>query len=261
MPDKHPLIVFSGGMDSSFLLYKSLLEGDVHTCYIRGSQGPIKVEAELAARKRLIEIATMLTGNQVLSDTIVHIGFIETNKTTYHSTGGSYSRSEFGVFPDSSWKQAPQWMFGLGLVADGWVHSEIRMGYVMFDDINEHLPDMSKAWDYISRFTKHHPISLKFPLSKTNKGAILENMPPEMLQKVWICELPEFNRKHQFIPCGKCPACETILQVIWLWERRTGINFKKNLRNAVKTTRKNRLIPVPVWDEPKTISYVAHSER
>lgn len=262
MSERHPLIVFSGGMDSTFMLYKALLEGDVHTCYIVGAQSPDKVKAELAARQRLFVIITMLTGNKVLSDTIVHLGFVKTERTTYDSIGQPHPKTEFGNFPNSSWKQAPQWMFGLVLVADGWIHSEIRIGYVMFDDINEHLIDMSNAWYYTSRFSKHQHISLTFPLSKTNKDTILQDMPPEVLQNVWICELPVINRKGQFIPCNWCPACCTIMQVIWMNEYKNGRNFKKTLRAAVKKVRKDRLSPMPsLMIEPKTISYLEHSER
>lgn len=261
MSDKHPLIVFSGGMDSSFMLYQALLEGDVHTCYFRGAQGPDKVTAELAARQRLIKIATALTGNKVLSDTLINIGFIRTDITTYDSDGGPHRKTEFGHFPDSAWKQAPQWMFGVALTANGRIHSEVRMGYVMFDDINEHLIDMSNAWYYTNRFSKHQQISLTFPLSKTSKDTILNDMPPELLQNVWICELPAKNRKGQFVPCNWCPACCTILQAIWLYEYRTGRNFKKSVRAGVKKVRQDRLLPPAALDEPKTISYLEHSER
>lgn len=229
--NRKPLVVFSGGMDSTYVLWQQLLLGDVYTCYIRGAQSPLKVPREMEARRNIIAFLQKLTGNIVISDTIVKLGKNGFAVETEINTGRYYPRHENNIMPDHSWNQAHMWLFGSLYVSDGMkYHSKLMIGNVMADDINSHLDDQIAAWDHLQLFSKHHPIPLEFPLRYTSKDYILRRMPIELLELVWICELPDTPKSFtlsgdgtmgevkQIKPCNRCHACVTMLQTVWAKE-------------------------------------------
>lgn len=230
---KHPLLVFSGGMDSSYMLWKQLEQGDVYTCYIKASQSQDKIPMELAARKKIIRFFESKTGNRVISDIIVNLGNSFLVKET-DPTDGSTKRSWNNVIPDHTFGQAPLWQFGMQFAADGTRHSKICMGVVMGDQISMHLGDLALAWQHTSAFSRYEPVPLEFPLMHKSKDAILREMPLEIIRDLWICELPaqagdDVPDDVQFVPCERCAACETMAKTVFIWERRN----KRTLKEAI----------------------------
>lgn len=229
MNEKKPLLVFSGGMDSSYMLWKELEKGDVYTCYVDCAQSRDKVPLELAARKKIIAFFEELTGNKVISDTVVTIGgaFGIKMKTSYHT--GSVTQDN-NIPPDRTWSQAHQWMFGALYASDGTTkHSALMIGNIMGDSIALHIEDQKQAWTYLQRFSKNTVIPLEFPLAYTTKELILEALPLGMLKDVWVCEMPDYNEDQQWRTCNRCEACITLMKTIWGWEHRSGKNFQKYL--------------------------------
>jgi 7-cyano-7-deazaguanine synthase in queuosine biosynthesis len=219
----HPLIVFSGGMDSTVMLHRFLQQGDVHVCYFKAAQHWDKIDLELSARKKIIEHLTNLTGNRVLSDTIVEMKEVVTiEKQVY----GDFRRSN--NVPDKTWGQAYLWLFGLIYVSDASRHSKICLGNVMGDSIALHLDNIAAAWSFLQRFTKGTSVPLEFPLSLWTKDGILDALPREIAAKTWVCELPEEGEEpHIRKACGKCAACKTLMKTIWMWEHTRGLNYRK----------------------------------
>jgi 7-cyano-7-deazaguanine synthase in queuosine biosynthesis len=232
--EKHPLIVLSGGMDSTYMLWKALEKGDVHTCYIRASQHPNKIPVELEARKSVIEYFTKMTGNKVLTDTIVDLPPIHWNETRkrFPNDGFEYSDSGSNIVKDHKWAQAPLWLFGLLFVADGKIHSDINIGNVMGDDIALHLGDMKLAWQHTVGYCKANYVPLEFPLRYVDKTKIVNELPLEVFPKLWVCETPRIDEDAITQPCGQCPACVTMLQHIWEWEYNTKLNFKETVERG-----------------------------
>uniref|UniRef100_A0AAU7PFG3 QueC-like queuosine biosynthesis family protein n=1 Tax=Burkholderia phage vB_BgluM-SURPRISE13 TaxID=3159457 RepID=A0AAU7PFG3_9VIRU len=224
---KHPLLVFSGGMDSSYMLWKQLEQGDVHTCYIKATQSQDKIPMELAARKKIIAFFEKKTGNKVLTDTIVDLGDCFEAKRTSHD---GYTSSWNNKVPDLAFGQAPVWQFGIQFAADGEVHSKVCMGIVMGDQIAMHLGDLALAWQHTSSFTRMTPIPMEFPLMYVTKDRILADMPLEIIPELWICELPRVLSTGKTIACEDCPACETMAKTVFIWERRK----ERSLQDAIK---------------------------
>jgi hypothetical protein len=225
--NKFPLLVFSGGMDSSYMLWKQLEQGDVHTCYIKATQSQDKIPMELAARKKIIEFFEKKTGNKVLTDTVVDLG--NCFEATRISHVGYTTRWNNKV-PDLAFGQAHVWLFGMQFAADGEYHSKICLGNVMGDQIAVHLGDLSRAWEHTSAFTRKEPVPMEFPLMYVTKDIILNSLPLEIIPELWICELPRVLSTGKTIACDDCPACETMAKTVFIWERRK----ERSLQDAIK---------------------------
>lgn len=218
--NRHPLVVFSGGMDSSYMLYEALLQGNVHTCYIKGTQSSLKIPVELEARKKIAKILQEKTGNLILTDTVVDLAGskpIYTDKVNYN---GGTIHTYGNDAPDITWGQAYIWLFGLMFVTDGRIHSEVQIGNVMDDDINMHLDNMKLAWETTQKFSKRNPIPLVFPLSCQRKFNILSEMPKQALAYIWVCDRPKQDENDLTIPCEYCASCVDHKKTIWEYEYR-----------------------------------------
>lgn len=229
MSDKHPLIVFSGGLDSTFMLWQALKEGDVHTCYIKGRQYGHKIPLELAAREKIIAFFQEKTGNKVLTDTIVDIGHRVEISQKLHEDETRF-RSWNNDVPDVAWGQAYMWLFGIIHVSDGRQHTKVCFGNVMGDQISMHLHDMKAAWNHIQEFTKKNSIPLEFPLAYIPKDNILLDLPTEILPHLWVCELPYLSSAlGVWHPCGSCAACNTMRKTIMHWEHVHEKDFRQHV--------------------------------
>lgn len=181
MSEKHPLLLFSGGLDSTFMLLLALKEGPVHTCYIVGSQYHVKAEVEQIKRQEIISYLEKATGNRVLTDTVVELGV---PKYVIKERRGNLTpgfKHHSGVWQDHSWGQAAQWMHGLLFASNGNKHSEIQVGNVLGDSISMCLKDMQEAWKFTQMFSKVNHIELKFPIALTSKQHILHQLPSDLL--------------------------------------------------------------------------------
>lgn len=203
--EKVPLVLFSGGLDSTYYLYKLLKETDVEILYIKGNQGDVKITAELKARENIIEWLSKKMKFKIRQS------FIE------DLSSASITRNyKFG--------QITPWLFGALNVVDSNIHSNVDISYVMKDDINEFIPNIKTAWDNLSYTIHSNPITLRFPLSLYKKQDILNDIPVKLYNLTWVCELPKAtNVKYsdniitveknvdggyrKLRPCNNCSAC------------------------------------------------------
>lgn len=275
---KHPLIVYSGGIDSTYLLYSELKKGDVYTCYIEGAQSQDKARLEQEGRAKNITILEKLTGNRVLSDTIVKT----TTTWTARTSNGNYVDNG-NCAQDGTWGQAHQWLNGILYVSNSDKHSSIQMGHVLGDCISIHLGSQKKAWKYIQRFTKNAPIPLEFPLAMYEKFDLMYRMPYEVIANIWVCELPkkhfpEGNEIGEFQPCRCCSACITFMQADLAFLHRHDKDFKTHFFNwsenrretgtAVDLNMSGKLIfrmdgptTIPAMDTYDKLVLVGHSDN
>lgn len=206
--NKIPLIVFSGGVDSTYMLHAALLKGDVWTLYVNGAQGELKAKAEIEARKKILKwfadkhTAGDLKG-QVLEDYVVKI---ETTGTVHrhYNTEPSY----WGVMYDydsrrTKFNQPLQWLAGINFVVNPLKISEIQLGYITGDQMALHLHDLTAAWGSLMEITHEDPVPLTFPLKYFNKRKIFGYIERELLDMTWVCE--PTNHKGQ--PCQVCDKC------------------------------------------------------
>ena len=197
MTTKIPLILFSGGLDSTALLYKQLQNGPCDVMYADGGQHPGKIASELVAREKIINYLNATCPHKVQQDfRAPHISFAQ-------SPGNRYS-------------QPAAWLFAALSVIDGTRHSELRVGYV-YDDggFCRWLPNIENAWRELQRFSRwHDPIPVVWPLIDWEKYQLLDVIDPELVNMIWVCEQPKHENDNKFSQCGSCRPCKTAKQAL-----------------------------------------------
>ena len=231
---KVPLLLFSGGLDSSYMLQMYLERGNVETLYVKGLIHEDKIAKELDARKKIIAALQEKTGNYVLRDHIIDIGPI---------FGGGTA--------DIGFAQPPMWIVGALQVSDYNKHSELAIGYVAGDQIACMIPYIINAWDNLQYFAKHGNIPVVFPLKVTRKVDILEAILPQIVQHIWVCEMPEWWRDGKMIyipdglggklkPCGKCPACITMVGTLHMYKQKHDVPYSHHFLWKLRDQQRER---------------------
>jgi 7-cyano-7-deazaguanine synthase in queuosine biosynthesis len=191
MVDKIPLILFSGGLDSTYLLSETLRYAHADILYITASQHPDKVIAEQNA---IFNILKYLRANRPYRVRKVY----------------SLDISSLPVFADYSFGQVPPWLFGSLATVDSTLHSRVSISYVMGDQISLYLDTIEKAWNALSGCTKLVLVPIEFPLKLISKKKIMAELHPDLYKLTWVCETPvKIEKTGKIKPCGKCDACVT----------------------------------------------------
>lgn len=229
---KHPLIVFSGGMDSTYLLYCMLLKSDVYTCYFEASQTPTKINAEHDAREEIIRILEQITGHRVIRDTIITMASVQTVIKDHWDKRHHQTVTKVA---DKAWGQSHLWLNALLYVTDSSKHSEIMMGYLADDGLAWAYDSIIETWRLLQRTAKSTPVDLKFPLSIITKEQVFIRLPLELHRATWTCELPageHFDGIFKIVPCEVCQPCRSKAKEVFMWEHTEGKNYKQALESA-----------------------------
>jgi 7-cyano-7-deazaguanine synthase in queuosine biosynthesis len=185
---KVPLVLLSGGMDSTYLVSYMLAEdGPIDILYVNGGQAQEKMKLELEARDRLIEFMNREYPNKIQRQ-------YEILQPVYLHDGQS-----------KKWNQPNSWMQGAYRVLDAKRHSCVRVAYVDSDGayFGKHLQHVEDQWNSMLKHGFHgDPIPLEFPLLHMTKLNVLEEIDKRLLPMVWVCEMPSEGKA-----CQKCSPC------------------------------------------------------
>lgn len=260
-----PLILFSGGLDSSFLLQEELKKGDVEVLYVTGVLHQDKVKMEEERRAKIIDILEETTGNRVRKRHRIDLGIMP-----------------FGNMEDSSFTQPPMWLMGALMVSDSRRHSKLLIAYVSGDQIMPQLAHIQAAWDQLQHISKAHDnIPVDFPYRFDSKIYVMEGLHPEVARLVWYCEMPQtrytqtvrqllglrddeeipdtyYNAKykqepHSVIrPCNMCEACHRMQATYFLWNRKRSGRYWKHLLRELKSHRRQKAIQEEIKSQQST---------
>lgn len=195
-------VLFTGGLDSTYLLYKNLKEGkEVTPFYIEITTNVEKTKMERRSCQKIWDLLRNEFGYKLnyMKD-IVTIGI------SYQCTGSS-------ALP-----QMPLWIFGCWQL-QGYYRkelTELQIGYVMNDDAISYLEEMKKVYySYECLVDEHYEggmIPLNFPLIKYNKKQIMDLIPENIAAEVMSCEsVIEIGDDHY--SCGECNPCTKYKQM------------------------------------------------
>jgi 7-cyano-7-deazaguanine synthase in queuosine biosynthesis len=186
---KKVLIPFSGGLDSTYLIWNHLktTNDEIYliNALLKSNKKQSKYESE--ARDKLWEWF-----HNRYSDRIHWIK----NTTEINFKGGELFQTMLS--------QPPIWMFSMMLHQKD--IDEVLMGYVMNDDTISYLDDIKHLFDSIKPFTGSKA-KLKFPLMKTPKSKIWDEMPDELKSLIYFCESYDDEEIH----CGECTCCKRFI--------------------------------------------------
>ena len=195
---KRVIVLFSGGLDSTYLVWKNLKEGNivypVHIT-INGNQNKTIIE-----KNAIDKIHSML-----LADDLP--GELRSLKHVYEFNG-------FALQNNSMWAQLPVWMLGI-LFSPLQEADEVQIGYVMGDDILTYSKEIKAIFNSYRPFLLNDAKNIKFtfPLHQTGKSDMVEALPEKYLKRVVFCEDPRNIREvdddvfHK--NCGTCGSCKT----------------------------------------------------
>lgn len=190
-----PLILFSGGLDSTYLLYQQLKKSDVEILYVAANQHERKITAEINQRRKIINWLSANAGEHQLY-------------RIRREMRVDMQIKELGL--DTAYHQIMPWFHAAIERSTGQRHSEVQMAYVMGDQIAYELQNIQQGWDILSKSLKHYPIPLTFPLVRTHKSRIMRLMPAALQALTWHCELPEpAEGPDLYKACNLCTACFT----------------------------------------------------
>lgn len=203
---KRPLILFSGGLDSTYTLTEHLSQGrDVDVLYIKGVAHPDKIEKELEVRKKIIKKANSMFPGKVLAE---------------------FERSAMDFAANQTkFKQNAPWLFGALQAVDSNIHSEVLISYISGDGICSEIPHIEDSWKSLNAVSNTEFVPLRFPLKFMAKHLIMHwwrrhNSP--FLKMVWTCEVPKRDSLNRIIKCNRCDPCLT-----WVMEKAGADHMEK----------------------------------
>lgn len=182
---KNIVILFTGGLDSTYLLYKNLKEGNhVYLVYTKIENNTNKTKSEL----------------HVIDEIIVEMNrlFSPCNITIKYNSVDIYSNSG-GI----RFKQLPAHLLSMIYSIDD-LQSEIQLGYCMNDDMISYIEDFKLLYESYMPFCAKGMPELTFPLMKIAKWQMLDELPQSLKDLVFSCEEPQDLCK----PCGSCDSCK-----------------------------------------------------
>ncbi len=203
-----PLILFSGGLDSTTLLYDRLVRGDnVDVLYIDCGQGPNKIAAEKAAAINILDLFQDFKSR----------GLLEAEVETRHMDATfAWSR---GHAPSTfSFAQVLPWLVTAMQYVDSYKHSKVEIAYCMGDQISSELYKLQAVWAQLWSCISDRPlVPLEFPFLRQSKQYFLERLPSYLRDLTWVCEIPVDRHEEgddealagpRWGQCWKCMACK-----------------------------------------------------
>jgi 7-cyano-7-deazaguanine synthase in queuosine biosynthesis len=188
-------VLFSGGVDSTYLIWKNLKEGNrVHPYYIEIKNNENKTKLE----KNRIELL-FTEFKKEYPDLITNIKYGMDIYIT-ESNGLSYV-------------QMPIWLLGVLFFSDRNI-DEFQIGYVCGDDMVSYVDDILKIYNSY-KSVKNYDVKLKFPILKMHKDIIYSELPPKYLSLTVTCENPTIIEGNgdiiDYTPCCHCNPCKKIM--------------------------------------------------
>ena len=201
---KKVAILFSGGLDSTYLVWKNLKDGNtVFPIYIEISNNKVKTIME----KNRIELLHKRFAEEFNVDKSYYDCPL---KDIQYALTVDVTANEESLY----FKQVPIWILGV-LFSQGLEVSEIQIGYVGNDDAISYLKDIQKI--YKSYQAMSEPLKpLVFPLVKERKYDIAKELPYIYRELIFSCEDARIIGSEEaelveYEPCCNCTPCRTII--------------------------------------------------
>lgn len=203
--NKKVAVLFSGGLDSTYLVWKNLKEGNTVV--------PIYVEIQNNETK------TILEKNRI---ELLHKEFKkEFNSDSYWEGNSKLKHIEYILKANVSaredslyFKQVPIWIIAT-LFMQSHDIDEIQIGYASNDDTISYLDDIRNI--YNSYQVICDPMKpLVFPISKIKKEQMAHELPAKYRDLIISCENPHIVGSKdadiiEYKPCCKCDPCKRII--------------------------------------------------
>ena len=223
-----PLVLWSGGLDSTFILLRELYEHDVDVLEVTVSHmDKNHNEAEAIQRDRICDFLNDMRERGLVKGKIRSRLQVDFSYPLYKGHDFIYN-----------FDQQPLWLLAAYANSHPRLHDTVLIGTVLGDHLSPTAPEMLKAWDALREMTRYlsqkrrwgreEPIELDFPLLHTgmDKNQIWHGMNlPNDAYAVWIdlrhrtftCSAPKVDIEpmrlaRTYGPCKQCRSCKTRAQ-------------------------------------------------
>lgn len=221
---KVPLLLFSGGMDSTYMVQWFLQYGDVDTMYVYAHDHPIKNQKEREARAKLFGLFEKYYKHRVLKDHELTVDNVYINQ---------YQRLD-GV-------QMISWLTAALGVCQGDRHHSVAVGYLLGDQAPAFRQQMEEFWKAGWIMTRGHLADmpqLVFPIlnHKQTKYDTIDRIDKRLVTSTWVCEMPEEigDGAHKRIKaCGRCNPCRLLKHTVSDWEQDHGQKYMTEVIKAM----------------------------
>lgn len=200
--DKTAIVAFSGGLDSTYLVWKLLQERNVKVVYYLAGQDGVKTMMELGTIHHMVEIFNRMSREGELKGCVSDVLIIRT-----HHWAGIYQQ-----YGNRCQVQALNWVTGFIPYLNPNHHS-YNVAYGA-DDTQKHpefaeyteaffehmqiaynaLLEISAEFRLVKDQRDKHVPPLVFPLRNTTKAQMLKELPGELVHRYWKCEGPFLRR-------------------------------------------------------------------
>ena len=191
---KKVLILASGGLDSTYLVWDNLNKGNSVTA--------MYIEITNNHQKVIVEKKCLLEQEKVFKTFFP--------KAEYNLQLDNVSFGVNNMNTDLVFSQMPIWLTSLLFFTNGF--DEIQLGYVMNDDAISYLDEVKSIYNQykVLCYEKDSFPKLIFPLSKKKKYEMLRDLSSEFHPLLTFCEWPNVSDNEKIIiPCGNiCAACK-----------------------------------------------------
>jgi hypothetical protein len=247
--NKRSLIFFSGGLESTFLLYKAVMAGKAITLFSweHGFNVPGRV-AEEHARKKIKEEIRKLAEEKSLPFDVED--FPETGGITFYQSKACES---------SCYAQLYEHVDMAFYLARTGKFADIHIGLCGSDDTAIHHDRLLEYWKLKCEIFHPHEVEftpLVLNLGKMFKQQILYELPESLLGKIWVCATPnvhvnETDIDTAFTPCGHCVKCldhilaSTLGDASNVGARREQLHYSAEQTKRWVTRRRNLIMGLP----------------
>lgn len=185
-----PLVLLSGGFDSTYLTQEALKESNVDILYVKGAQHPLKIECELTALETIVHSLNADSDYRIRNCFLCDMETLGMRAMTFEQIG--------------------YWMFAALHTYDEKLHNKVIMSFVSGDSIATKLMSLKYSWDYLTFACKRESIPLEFPLQHVTKNTILRKIRQELIPFTWSCETPiKAPSGTRHTACGECAALQS----------------------------------------------------
>lgn len=191
MTDKLPLILWSGGLDSTYLVWDHVSNGrSVDVMYINLHNNVESCKREIAARDQIKKLLEQFKEGRIRNDIIVDMPSMD-------------------VADEVQMSQALVWMFAYHLNFDTLKHSHAELAYVRGDDFWHISNSIAEAHKHLLRcFRGEEQFRIKYPMEWMDKTTIYKDFNQnefsrQLLQYVVWCEREESSNDCDCASCTK----------------------------------------------------------
>jgi len=207
-------ILFSGGLDSTYLVWKALNEGHrVQPVYVELVNNKTKVEAE---KKTISELMKLFR-----EDFQYQIEDVQFNV--------KFETRSIGIL---DFVQPPIWITSSLFYSSN--ADEMWIGYVLNDDAISFLPEIKKLYYSFRPFVhKNNMPKLVFPITKVSKSEIQDKLPKKYSVLTYSCENPD-KIDDEYSECGHCDPCSRKIRTFGESSLKKAISKNPEIKEKLK---------------------------